>query len=378
MDKNLSAFLYMVAACEGTAGPNGYRMMFGGGLFDSFDDHPRVKFWEKDDEFIANGKKDYTTAAGIGQITATTWDLLRDKYPGELPDFTPASQDRARVLLVQEAGAYEDVLAGRLVPAINKLGNIWASLPSSKYPQPKRTLAYCRRVFKEQGGVEAESDTQPAAPIEDRSTPYTPTKESAMPVPIAALIAAFGPMIIELIPQVAKLFKPSERGVQNADAAVAVINTIVKASGETNLQTALDEMQKDPALKEEVTKAVLTDPVIMAVLEIGGGIQKAREANLEVIKADVPLYRNPALIITLLVLPLVYIVTMSVLFGSDDPVTSFWGGFWGPGFMAETRSATVNLILGMVLGGVMGYFFGTTFGSARTTAALTHELDKPR
>ena len=38
---NVRAFLRMLRHGEGTAGDNGYRVQFGGGLFASFVDHPR-------------------------------------------------------------------------------------------------------------------------------------------------------------------------------------------------------------------------------------------------------------------------------------------------------------------------------------------------
>ena len=42
-NSNLQAFLAMIRQAEGTAGRDGYSMLFGGSLFDSFADHPRTK-----------------------------------------------------------------------------------------------------------------------------------------------------------------------------------------------------------------------------------------------------------------------------------------------------------------------------------------------
>lgn len=42
MSGNLAAFLSVIAHCEGTAGPDGYRTLFGGDLFAGFADHPRI------------------------------------------------------------------------------------------------------------------------------------------------------------------------------------------------------------------------------------------------------------------------------------------------------------------------------------------------
>lgn len=155
-DKNVVAFLAMIRAAEGTASADGYRALFGytpakgGPLFDSFGDHPRVKTYG---EFVTPGKTTYTTAAGAYQITATTFDRLKGKL--ELNDFTPASQDAIAVELLREAGALGELQAGNFTAALAKSGGIWASLPSSKYPQPKRTDDFVLAAYTEAGGTYA-------------------------------------------------------------------------------------------------------------------------------------------------------------------------------------------------------------------------------
>lgn len=88
MSINLRAFLYLIRYCEGTAGENGYRTQFGGGLFDSFDDHPRQAITRK-----LGGKDLTSTAAGAYQFLSRTWDECAKAL--SLPDFSPESQDRA-------------------------------------------------------------------------------------------------------------------------------------------------------------------------------------------------------------------------------------------------------------------------------------------
>jgi muramidase (phage lysozyme) len=41
--------------------------------------------------------------------------------------------------LIQRSGAMDSVQKGDYQTAINKLGGVWASLPSSKYNQPKKS-----------------------------------------------------------------------------------------------------------------------------------------------------------------------------------------------------------------------------------------------
>jgi len=146
-DANRRAFLDMIAWAEGTAGHNGYRTMFGGGLFDSFADHPRRVF------SFTNSRGDQltTTAAGRYQFLARTWDSLSSKLG--LSDFGPDNQDAAALELVRQRGALGDVDAGRLDAAIRKCAPIWASLPGAGYAQPERKIAQLESAFINAGGT---------------------------------------------------------------------------------------------------------------------------------------------------------------------------------------------------------------------------------
>jgi len=62
------------------------------GSFESYAEHPRV--------IGMRTSAGPSTAAGRYQITATTWDGLRAKYP-DLTDFSPVNQDRAAWRLAQ-------------------------------------------------------------------------------------------------------------------------------------------------------------------------------------------------------------------------------------------------------------------------------------
>lgn len=143
---NEAAFLDMIAYAEGTAGPDGYRTMFGGGLFDSYADHPRVlhSFTDK------IGRQLKTSAAGRYQFLARTWDELQRKL--DLPDFGPASQDSAALELIRQRGALADVRAGRVAEAVAKVAPIWASLPGAGYHQPERKLTQLLAAYQASGG----------------------------------------------------------------------------------------------------------------------------------------------------------------------------------------------------------------------------------
>lgn len=144
--RNERAFLDMIAYAEGTAGPDGYRTMFGYRLFDSFADHPRQFF-----EFTnSRGETLRTSAAGRYQFLARTWDTLKKRL--KLPDFGPESQDRAAIELIRERGALSDVRAGRVAAAVVKVAPVWASLPGAGYAQPERNLSALIATYTQAGG----------------------------------------------------------------------------------------------------------------------------------------------------------------------------------------------------------------------------------
>lgn len=163
---NLAAFLTAIATAEGTADGNGYRALYGHTprrpvLFDSFADHPAELGWPgvrlSDEQCAGAGLSSgcVTTAAGRYQITRTTWRRLRAKLGRDaLPDFSPASQDRAAQELIAERGALRDVQTGAVEAAIDKVRRIWASLPGAGYAgQPERSLPYVLAAYETAGGT---------------------------------------------------------------------------------------------------------------------------------------------------------------------------------------------------------------------------------
>jgi lysozyme len=144
-DPNVQAFLTLIRTGEGTTGPNGYRTLYGGGLFTSYADHPPGTV-------TAGGLT--SSAAGAYQILSGTWTEIRTAYG--LPDFSPASQDIAAVALIKRRNALADVLAGRFDAAIRKCAKEWASLPGSPYGQPTLTLDRAHAVLAAAGGTQTD------------------------------------------------------------------------------------------------------------------------------------------------------------------------------------------------------------------------------
>lgn len=143
--QNVNAFLRTIRTAEGTAGGNGYSLLFGGRTFDGFADHPRIKVTAN-----SNGRPITSSAAGAYQILSRTWDGVRGKLG--LTDFTPASQDRAAVELIRQRGALAHVRAGRFADAIDKCRKEWASLPGAGYGQPEKRVSDLFAAYINAGG----------------------------------------------------------------------------------------------------------------------------------------------------------------------------------------------------------------------------------
>ena len=138
---NVKAFLMMIRKCEGTAGVNGYRTMFGGKTFSDTTKHPNVCVPFRDT---------CSTAAGAYQFLYRTWYPISLEL--QLKDFGEESQDLAAIYLIHSKNALIDVEQGRVKEAIFKIRKLWASLPGAGYNQPEKTLTACIGFYTAAGG----------------------------------------------------------------------------------------------------------------------------------------------------------------------------------------------------------------------------------
>jgi muramidase (phage lysozyme) len=147
---NVAAFMDMLAVSEGTddgrqkTHDDGYDVIVGGGLLDSYADHPR-KLVNLPHYGIRS------SAAGRYQFLRATWDDL-DARLG-LPDFSPASQDRACVELLKQCGALALLQAGKFEEAMQAARKIWASLPGAGYGQHEQEFSDLRAAYVRFGGA---------------------------------------------------------------------------------------------------------------------------------------------------------------------------------------------------------------------------------
>lgn len=163
---NVQEFFNLISKSEGTIrnGQRGYNILFGGDTFDSYGAHPQVyrNFTQTD------GRQNRSSAAGAYQITNTTYQDVAPKLG--ITGFTPEDQDRIALALIDRRGALDDVLNGNYASAINKLGNEWASFPSSPYPQRTNSMESILGTAGQQAAQVVDTPQGPQVAVP--TTPY--------------------------------------------------------------------------------------------------------------------------------------------------------------------------------------------------------------
>ncbi|MBO9552241.1 glycoside hydrolase family 104 protein [Pseudomonas sp.] len=148
---NVLRFLDLIAFSEGTStvsgSDDGYNVLYGGGLFAGYQDHPRRKL-----TFPINGKPVTSTAAGRYQLLARYWDAYRISL-ALAGGFTPENQDRVALQQIRERRALDDIKAGRIADAIAKCSSIWASFPGNDYGQNPHRMDKLLAQWVKLGGV---------------------------------------------------------------------------------------------------------------------------------------------------------------------------------------------------------------------------------
>lgn len=370
---NVEAFLRMLRHGEGTAGAEGYRTQFGGGLFDSFADHPREAITRK-----LGGTPITSTAAGAYQFLSRTWDGLVKQYG--FADFAPVTQDLGAVALIKGRKALADVIAGRFEDAVRKCNREWASLPGSPYGQPVVTMARAREEYERYGGAYTDvgadaspdataGETATAPPI---ATPVFPTPiASTIPdaplsqeTPMAPFIAAVLPSLIDLVPKLGRLFSSgSETSERNVRAAEIVVAAAKEAIGARNEQELLETIKADPAAAAAVRGAI--ESQWFKLEEVGGGITAARDANAVYLQPGAPgFWLNPAFWVSLAFLIMPVLILVDMLFAHPSSYDD------------TLRTQIITAVLAL-LGIVGAYWLGTSFSSQRKTEIQNAQARAP-
>lgn len=148
LNSNIAAFLDMIAVSEGTAGKgdDGYNVIVGGSLFDSYEDHPRKLI----DLPRLNIK---SSAAGRYQLLMRYFDAYKKQFPRNIIDFSPLAQDWIALQQIRERKAIPLIVAGDFDKAVKQVSNLWASLPGAGYNQHEQKIEKLRLAYQTAGGV---------------------------------------------------------------------------------------------------------------------------------------------------------------------------------------------------------------------------------
>jgi len=329
---NVQAFLSLIRHTEGA----GYTTLFGGGIVENTEDHPRIAVTR-----TLGGKPITSTAAGAYQFLSRTWDECV-KALG-LTDFSPPNQDRAALYLIERRRALPAVMEGDWTTAIERCNREWASLPGSPYGQPTKSMAHCLAFLQNlKGGGATATDTFP------ESTNQGDTN-------MAPFVLAAIPSLIQAAPSLIRLFGKGEQSEKNAKAAEMAVEIAKSITEQPTAEGAVAALQADPVLSTSYSKAIESKWYELTGESGGGGIEGARKNDAASQAGGKP-WLSPALWISILILPLVYIVVVAVMFGE--------------GWTNDIRAMVVSSIISLILGSITGFFLGTSYGSQRKTDLL--------
>jgi muramidase (phage lysozyme) len=145
------ALLETISQVEGTAGPDGYRTMFGGGKF-------QAPPWKHPDSVVRSGGR-ASAAAGKYQFMPDTW--ARCVKALGLSDFSPANQDKAALWLAKVRGVNPSKQI--TLSDMEKLGKEWAGL-TPHYGQTDRTAKTSLIIYNKKLNELGATSSTPISP----------------------------------------------------------------------------------------------------------------------------------------------------------------------------------------------------------------------
>lgn len=192
---NAQRWLNSISAAEGTMrdGRRGYNIMFGGGTFPSYDQHP---------DTVVDGGRLKSAAAGAYQFMPGTYSGVKKDL--NLPDFSPSSQDQAALELIKRRGVDPD--RDPLTPEnVAKLSPEWAAFPTleggSYYPnQNARNFQFVKDAFNApiQGQGPRAQLPSPEKPPEVAQQPQTSGENTGIGNEEAAALILIGELRAKL------------------------------------------------------------------------------------------------------------------------------------------------------------------------------------
>ena len=367
-NRNVQAFLALLRHTEGA----GYHTLFGGEQFESLADHPRYKVTRN-----LGGKPIMSSAAGAYQFLSSTWDECAKAL--HLDDFSERSQDLAALFLIDRRKALDFVIVGQWENAIAACNREWASLPGSPYGQPTHSMSKCLAFLAMQPGSSSAPLTggQPAPAVQPDVTPAVAPAAQAAPASVPAqtpaqapaseqktepkkgffsmppFILAAIPALLQAAPALIRIFGSGEQSEKNAKTAETVAALARTVTGAETTEGAVVRIQGDQEMARNFAAAVEEKWYTLVGEAGGGGIAGARQAD---VAAGAKPLLSPAMLVTMMLLPLAYLVVGAVLFMA--------------GWSDEIRAMVVSSVLSLIVAGATGFWLGTSFGSQKKTDML--------
>ena len=172
----------------------------------------------------------------------------------------------------------------------------------------------------------------------------TPTGDANMPPFVLTALAS----VLDAAPKLIGLFGGgTEVAERNATAAQIAVNIAKQATGATNEQDLVEKIKADPEAAAAVRQAIEANWFTITTNMVD--IEKAREVNAN----SHEFWKQPAIWVTLMLMPLLYFVVYRVL--TTDT------------FSSEVQSMVISGVVTGVLGSIVGFWFGTSFSSSRKT-----------
>ena len=373
-NRNVQAFLALIRHTEGA----GYHTLFGGEQFESLADHPRHKVTR-----MLGGRPITSSAAGAYQFLSSTWDECAKAL--HLEDFSERSQNVAALFLIDRRKGLDFVIVGQWENAIAACNREWASLPGSPYGQPTHSMSKCLAFLAKQPGSSSAPLTgghpapavppivAPPAPPIVAAQPAPPEPQSPAPAPAPSpapaseqktepkkgffsmppFILAAIPALLQAAPALIRIFGSGEQSEKNAKTAETVAALARTVTGAETTEGAVMRIQGDQEMARNFAAAVEEKWYTLVGEAGGGGIAGARQAD--VAASERPLL-SPAMLVTMMLLPLAYLVVGAVLFMA--------------GWSDEIRAMVVSSVLSLIVAGATGFWLGTSFGSQKKTGML--------
>jgi len=173
-------------------------------------------------------------------------------------------------------------------------------------------------------------------------------------MPIPAILAALLPVLTSAVPELVKIIKPDSAAAEkNAAKVFEIAKTAISAANE---QEVAERVAADPAAAQAVRQAVQERWFELA--EVGGGVAAAREADLAAQAGSGDMLRSPSFWIAMTLLPLVYLLVLSLI-----------GMIGSARWSDDVRAGLAGSLISAIVGGLVGYYYGQTTTRNRTPAA---------